>query len=105
MKRGTHPRGGAKEGRMRLTEEIAGALFGEDVAFGGGKIVLLCGRGACFEDVKGLFSLSAEEVTVLLKGGTATVRGEGLAVARYGGGDLVLRGRVRQVELEGGPQP
>lgn len=87
---------------MRLFEELVCELGDEEIAFGGAKIVLLAGRGAYFENVKSIFSLGNEGAVLLTRGGKVSVEGEGLAVARYGGGDLLLRGRVLRVELEYG---
>ena len=41
-------------------------------------------------------------VTLRVKGGEVRVEGEGLFVAQYGGGDLLLRGDVRRIEFCGG---
>ena len=41
-------------------------------------------------------------VTLRVKGGEVRVEGEGLLVAQYGGGDLLLRGDVRRIEFCGG---
>ncbi len=87
---------------MRLFEELVRELGDEEIAFGGAKIVLLAGRGAYFENVKSIFSLGKDGAVLLTRGGKVSVEGEGLAVARYGGGDLLLRGRVLRVELEYG---
>ncbi len=80
---------------MRLFEEI----LGEEVAFGGAKAVMLAGRCACFENVRSLLSFTEEEICVLTASGTLTVSGTGLCIARYGGGDLVVRGNVLRVEV------
>ena len=84
---------------MRLFEEMLSALgLAEDVAFGGAKVVLYAGRCAYFEGVKGIRSFSSSAVEVLMKSGAYRAEGEGLKVARYGGGDLMLLGNVLKVE-------
>ena len=85
---------------MRLYEEIMAELGGEEIAFGGAKAVLLAGRGAYVENVKGIFALSENAVIVLACGGKVTVEGESLRVARYGGGDLLVRGNVLRISFE-----
>lgn len=87
---------------MRLFEEILSALGGdEEIAFGGAKVVLYAGRCAYFENVKSILSFSKEAVIIQLKKGTVCAEGEGLAVARYGEGDLLLTGNVRKIEVGG----
>ena len=85
---------------MRLYDEIMSELGAEELAFGGAKAVLLAGRGAFVENVKGIFALTAERVEVLVRGGRLCIEGEALRVARYGGGDLLVRGGVSAVRFE-----
>ena len=86
---------------MRLFEELLASLgLAEDVSFGGAKVVLYAGRCAYFENVKGIFSFSEEEVVLQLRAGRVRAAGKGLAVARYGGGDMLLTGDVRTVSWE-----
>ena len=87
---------------MRLFEEILSAAgFGEGPA-GGAKAVLVGGFGGFFENVKGIASFSDTEVCLLLRRGEVRVGGRGLRIARYGEGDLLLRGEIERVELTGG---
>ena len=92
---------------MRLFDEIVTRLGADaDVCFGGAKAVLLVGKCAYFENVRGIASLSAEEAVLAFAGVRLRVTGRGMTVARYGGGDLLLAGDVRGVEAEGPlPQP
>ena len=91
---------------MRLFDEIVTRLGADaDVCFGGAKAVLLVGKCAYFENVRGIVSLSAEEAVLAFAGVRLRVTGRGMTVARYGGGDLLLAGDVRGVEAEGSPAP
>ena len=91
---------------MRLFDEILTRLGADaDVCFGGAKAVLLVGKCAYFENVRGIASLSAEEAVLAFAGVRLRVTGRGMTVARYGGGDLLLAGDVRGVEAEGSPAP
>ena len=91
---------------MRLFDEIVTRLGADaDVCFGGAKAVLLVGKCAYFENVRGIVSLSAEEAVLAFAGVRLRVTGRGMTVARYGGGDLLLAGDVRGVEAEGPPAP
>ena len=92
---------------MRLFDEIVTRLGADaDVCFGGAKAVLLVGKCAYFENVRGIVSLSAEEAVLAFAGVRLRVTGRGMTVARYGGGDLLLAGDVRGVEAEDQlPQP
>ena len=92
---------------MRLFDEIVTRLGADaDVCFGGAKAVLLVGKCAYFENVRGIASLSAEEAVLAFAGVRLRVTGRNMTVARYGGGDLLLAGDVRGVEAEGPlPQP
>ncbi len=81
---------------MRLFEEIlARAGDGGEVGFGGAKVVLLCGRCAVLENVRTVFSFSAQEIVFTLARGKVCVTGEGLVLARYGEGDALVEGDVR----------
>lgn len=92
---------------MRLFDEILTRLGADaDVCFGGAKAVLLVGKCAYFENVRGIASLSAEEAVLAFAGVRLRVTGRNMTVARYGGGDLLLAGDVRSVEAEDQlPQP
>ena len=91
---------------MRLFDEIVTRLGADaDVCFGGAKAVLLVGKCAYFENVRGIASLSADEAVLAFAGVRLRVTGRGMTVARYGGGDLLLAGDVRGVEAEGSPAP
>ena len=91
---------------MRLFDEIVTRLGADaDVCFGGAKAVLLVGKCAYFENVRGIASLSAEEAVLAFAGVRLRVTGRGMTVARYGGGDLLLAGDVRGGEAEGPPAP
>lgn len=91
---------------MRLFDEIVTRLGADaDVCFGGAKAVLLVGKCAYFENVRGIASLSAEEAVLAFAGVRLRVTGRSMTVARYGGGDLLLAGDVRGVEAEGSPAP
>ena len=91
---------------MRLFDEIVTRLGADaDVCFGGAKAVLLVGKCAYFENVRGIASLSAEEAVLAFAGVRLRVTGRNMTVARYGGGDLLLAGDVRGVEAEGSPAP
>ncbi len=88
---------------MRLFEEIMNACgVSSDVAFGGAKFVVYAGKCACFENVKGISLLTKEEVDLLLPDCEVCVSGQGLRIARYGMGDLVLTGKVEKVEIAEG---
>ena len=63
---------------------------------------MFAGRCAYFENVKGITAFAPGGVTLRVKGGEVRVEGEGLLVAQYGGGDLLLRGDVRRIEFCGG---
>ena len=85
---------------MRLLEESFAALgVSADVVAGGAKVVVYAGVCACFENVKGIVRLSAEEVVLRAGRGEVCVRGKNLRVARYGLGDLWLSGSVTAVEI------
>lgn len=87
---------------MRLFDEIAARLSDDEVAFAGAKAVVFAGRCAYFENVKGIAAFSPSSITLRVREGEVRVEGEGLRVARYGGGDLLLRGDVRRIEFCGG---
>ena len=82
---------------MRLFEEIVSRLGLDEEVASGEKYVVFPGRCAYFEGVKGIRSFSSSAVEVLMKSGAYRAEGEGLKVARYGGGDLMLLGNVLKV--------
>ncbi len=84
---------------MRLFEEIVSRLGLDEEVASGEKYVVFPGRCAYFEGVKGIRSFSSSAVEVLMKSGAYRAEGEGLKVARYGGGDLMLLGNVLKVEV------
>ena len=84
---------------MRLFEEIVSRLGLDEEVASGEKYVVFPGRCAYFEGVKGIRSFSSSAVEVLMKSGAYRGAGEGLKVARYGGGDLMLLGNVLKVEV------
>ncbi|HIY45615.1 MAG TPA: YabP/YqfC family sporulation protein [Candidatus Borkfalkia excrementipullorum] len=87
---------------MRLFEEILSAAgFGDELS-GGAKVVLFAGRCGYFENVKSISSFSDTAVSLLLKRGEVHVEGKNLCVARYGEGDLLLKGEIERVEMLGG---
>ena len=87
---------------MRLFDEILARLGAdEEVAFAGAKAVVFAGRCAYFENVKGISAFAPDAVTLRVRAGEVRVEGEGLSVARYGAGDLLLRGDVRRIEFGG----
>ena len=87
---------------MRLFEEIMSVLGPDgEVLFGGAKVVLYAGKCAYFENVKSISSFSDGELVLLLKEGTVTAEGSGFSIARYGDGDLLLKGDVRSVRVGG----
>ena len=83
---------------MRLFEEIVSRLGLDEEVASGEKYVVFPGRCAYFEGVKGIRSFSSSAVEVLMKSGAYRAEGEGLKVARYGGGGLMLLGNVLKVE-------
>ena len=83
---------------MRLFEEIVSRLGLDEEVASGEKYVVFPGRCAYFEGVKGIRSFSSSALEVLMKSGAYRAEGEGLKVARYGGGDLMLLGNVLKVE-------
>ena len=83
---------------MRLFEEIVSRLGLDEEVASGEKYVVFPGRCAYFEGVKGIRSFSSSAVEGLMKSGAYRAEGEGLKVARYGGGDLMLLGNVLKVE-------
>jgi len=83
---------------VRLFEEIVSRLGLDEEVASGEKYVVFPGRCAYFEGVKGIRSFSSSAVEVLMKSGAYRAEGEGLKVARYGGGDLMLLGNVLKVE-------
>ena len=86
---------------VRLFEEIVSALGPDGEAlFGGAKVVLYAGKCAYFENVKSVLSFSESAAVLRLKRGTVTAEGRGLSIARYGEGDLLLKGDVRCVRAE-----
>lgn len=87
-------------GGMRLYEELLARLGPEeDLAFGGAKVVLYAGRCAFFENVKSIRDFSSQGITLQLRRGQVRAEGEKLRIERYGGGDLVLTGKVLRVEV------
>lgn len=83
---------------MRLFEEIVSRLGLDEEVASGEKYVVFPGRCAYFEGVKSIRSFSSSAVEVLMQSGAYRAEGEGLKVARYGGGDLMLLGNVLKVE-------
>lgn len=83
---------------MRLFEEIVSRLGLDEEVASGEKYVVFPGRCAYFEGVKGIRSFSSSALEVLMQSGAYRAEGEGLKVARYGGGDLMLLGNVLKVE-------
>jgi len=83
---------------VRLFEEIVSRLGLDEEVASGEKYVVFPGRCAYFEGVKGIRSFSSSALEVLMKSGAYRAEGEGLKVARYGGGDLMLLGNVLKVE-------
>ena len=87
---------------MRLFEEIMSVLGPDgEVLFGGAKVVLYAGKCAYFENVKSISSFSDGELVLSLKEGSVTAEGSGFSFARYGDGDLLLKGDVRSVRVGG----
>ncbi|MCQ2399378.1 MAG: YabP/YqfC family sporulation protein [Clostridia bacterium] len=57
------------------------------------------GGTAYFQNAKGIISFCSEEVVVGLKKGCIVVKGEGLFVKKYCGGDVSLGGKVLSLEV------
>lgn len=63
---------------------------------------LISGNGfSYFENIKGIKSYSAEEISLFLKRGELRVRGSGLTIEKYALGDIVIGGRITAFETAG----
>ena len=86
---------------VRLFEEIVARLGLDEEIVSGEKYVVFPGRCAYFENVKGIRSFSSAAVAVRIGKIFLRAEGENLHVRQYCGGDLVLFGDVRKVEVVG----
>ena len=80
-------------------DEVIGKLR-TDAALASFSVTVLGRAGVAVSGVKGVVYSSDEEVRVRLRGGALTVRGEELVIAEIGGGDVLVRGKVKGVELD-----
>lgn len=63
---------------------------------------LISGNGfSYFENIKGIKSYSAEEISLFLKRGELRVQGSGLTIEKYALGDIVIGGRITAFETAG----
>lgn len=63
--------------------------------------VTFFGSGAAVvSGIKGVLFISQEEVRVRLRSGTVSLFGEELVVEEIGGGDIYVRGRLKEVRFD-----
>ena len=83
---------------MRLSEEIAKALGGEDPA----RIAYtVSGGGAYLRNVRRITEFSAKRIALLGKLGGVVIEGRELTLAKYAAGDVVIGGTVQSVSVTG----
>ncbi len=83
---------------MRLSEEIAKLLGGEDPA----RIAYtVSGSGAYLRNVRRITEFSAVHIALTGKRGGVVIEGEGLEIAKYAAGDVVIAGAVHSVSVTG----
>lgn len=73
-----------------LTGEITPCKF---------RYTVCSGRGGIFEGVKRIENFTKEEVLLVVGGGIMTVKGENLAIKKYGENEVALTGRITGVSL------
>lgn len=73
--------------------------LGADAAAAAFSVTVLGRCGVAVSGTKGVVFYSDEEVRLRLRSGAVSVRGEELVIAEMGGGDVLIRGRVKEVEL------
>ena len=64
------------------------------------RAVLFGDNAMYLECVKAINRYSPEEIAIFLKKGQIIIRGEGLYVKKYCGGDLVVCGKIKSVERD-----
>lgn len=62
------------------------------------KCVMIGDKAVYLENVCGIAHYTQKEITINLKKGGITVRGEGLTVKKYCAGDLAICGKVKGIE-------
>jgi len=83
---------------MGFLDNITG-LFGDgETALPVFRAVLLGDNALYLECVKKIVRYSPEEITVSLKNGGITVRGEKLYIKKYCAGDLAVCGKIKTLE-------
>ncbi len=75
--------------------------LGVEAGAGAYKAVIAEGYGY-FENVKGIKSYKEDEVVLFLKKGELVVRGENLALKKYGLGDAVIVGKIDGFDVKRG---
>lgn len=81
---------------MRLMTEIYRALGAE--AGAGVQYTVIDGQGGYFQNVKKIPEFSDTVVVLRGRKGTLRVEGRSLAIGKYSGGDVILRGEILKVE-------
>ena len=82
--------------RMKISE-----IAPPEVGKGAARIILTGREEVVIEGHKGLFSYETERIRVRTEKGLWTVTGRGLIISFFGVRDLLIRGEVTGVEMEG----
>ena len=84
---------------MRLINEILLRLgFDENLVFDGVCYTVLDGHSAYFQNIKSINKFTPTEIELGAKKGIVRVSGSGLYVSKYSQGDLIICGKIKEVE-------
>ena len=81
----------------KTVENISLKIAGESPFF---KAVLYGETAGFFQGVKGVASYKPDDITLSLKKGFITVKGEGLSIEKYCEGDVLICGKITAVTRE-----
>ena len=82
---------------MKLLQQILSEL-GADTRK---SMTVVPGFGGYFQNIKGVAEFSASRVVMEIQKGSITVEGENLKVGEYFEGDVILKGKIEVVKIEG----
>lgn len=82
---------------MKLLQQILNELGADTLK----SITVIPDFGGYFQSVKGVFEFSPTRIVLQISKKRVTVEGEGLKVGEYFEGDILIKGKIEGVKIEG----
>lgn len=85
---------------MNLFKEISDSLGLDEVAPMPYLFSVNGKGGGYFQNIKRLGDVKTDKIVLVLKRGEIVVSGESLAISRFTGSDVAIKGRIKSVEVK-----